>query len=80
MLAYTGGPGGPSADGWLTFAGLTDAGVLQWNSVELDELRFPIRIDSQRIAIDTEGVGRRRGRPLPSSSSRPPAARSSACT
>ena len=57
VLAYTGGPGGPSADGWLTFAGLTDAGVLQWNSVELDELRFPIRIDSQRIAIDTEGVG-----------------------
>jgi N-methylhydantoinase B len=44
-------------------AGLTDAGVLQWNSVELDELRFPIRIDTQRIAIDTEGVGRRRGAP-----------------
>ncbi len=63
VLAYTGGPGGPSADGWLTFAGLTDAGVLQWNSVELDELRFPIRIDLQQIAIDTEGVGRRRGAP-----------------
>jgi N-methylhydantoinase B len=63
VLAYTGGPGGPSADGWLTMAGLTDAGVLQWNSVELDELRFPIRIDTQRIAIDTEGAGRRRGAP-----------------
>jgi N-methylhydantoinase B len=63
VLAYTGGPGGPWADGWLTMAGLTDAGVLQWNSVELDELRFPIRIDTQRIAIDTEGVGRRRGAP-----------------
>jgi N-methylhydantoinase B/oxoprolinase/acetone carboxylase alpha subunit len=63
VLAYTGGPGGPSADGWLTMAGLTDSGVLQWNSVEIDELRFPIRVDSQRIAIDTEGVGRRRGAP-----------------
>jgi N-methylhydantoinase B/oxoprolinase/acetone carboxylase alpha subunit len=63
VLAYTGGPGGPSADGWLTMAGLTDSGVLQWNSVELDELRFPIRIDRQRIAIDTEGIGRRRGAP-----------------
>jgi N-methylhydantoinase B len=63
VLAYTGGPGGPVADGWLTMAGLTDSGVLQWNSVELDELRFPIRVDSQRIAIDTEGAGRRRGAP-----------------
>jgi N-methylhydantoinase B len=63
VLAYTGGPGGPAADGWLTMGGLTDSGILMWNSVELDETRFPIRVESQRIAIDTEGAGRRRGAP-----------------
>src|SRR4029077_21172641 len=41
----------------------TDGGGLRCMSVELDDLCFPIRIDSQRIAIDTEGVGRRRGAP-----------------
>ena len=39
--AFTCGPGGPVADGWLTLGGIGDAGVLQWSSVEIDELRFP---------------------------------------
>jgi N-methylhydantoinase B len=63
VLAFTGGAGGPVADGWLTMGGIGDAGVLQWNSIELDELRFPIRIESHRIVPDTEGPGRRRGAP-----------------
>jgi N-methylhydantoinase B len=63
VLAFTCGPGGPTADGWLTLGGIGDAGVLQWNSVELDELRFPIRIDVHRLVPDSEGAGRRRGAP-----------------
>jgi N-methylhydantoinase B len=63
VLAFTCGPGGPVADGWLTLGGIGDAGVLQWNSVEIDELAFPIRIDSHRIVPDSEGAGRRRGAP-----------------
>lgn len=63
LLAWSGGAGGPRADGWLTMGGIGDAGVLQRDSVELDELRFPIRVEMQRIAPDTEGPGRRRGAP-----------------
>jgi N-methylhydantoinase B len=63
VLAFTCGPGGPVADGWLTLGGIGDAGVLQWNSIEIDELRFPIRIDSHQIVPDSEGAGRRRGAP-----------------
>jgi N-methylhydantoinase B len=33
------------------------------DSVELDELRYPIRIWAQEIAPDTEGAGRSRGAP-----------------
>jgi N-methylhydantoinase B len=62
-LGWTGGAGGPVADGWLTMGGIGDAGVLQRDSVELDELRFPIRVETQRIVADTEGAGRRRGAP-----------------
>jgi N-methylhydantoinase B len=63
VLAFTCGPGGPVADGWLTLGGIGDAGVLQWNSIEIDELRFPIRIDSHQIVPDSEGAGKRRGAP-----------------
>ena len=63
VLAFTCGPGGPVADGWLTLGGIGDAGVLQWSSIEIDELRFPIRIESHRIVPDSEGAGFRRGAP-----------------
>ena len=63
VLGWTGGPGGPVADGWLTMAGIGDAGVLQRDSVELDELRFPLRVESHRIIPDSEGPGWRRGAP-----------------
>jgi len=62
-LGWTGGPGGPIADGWLTMGGVGDAGILMRDSVELDELRFPIRIMSQYLVQDSEGAGRRRGAP-----------------
>jgi N-methylhydantoinase B len=63
VRAFTCGPGGPVADGWLTMGGIGDAGVLQWSSVEIDELRFPVRIESHRIVPDSEGAGYRRGAP-----------------
>ena len=63
MRGFTCGPGGPVADGWLTMGGIGDAGVLQWSSVEIDELRFPVRIESHRIVPDSEGAGHRRGAP-----------------
>ena len=63
VLGWTGGPGCALADGWLTMGGIGDAGVLQRDSVEIDELRFPLRVDVQRIVPDSEGAGWRRGAP-----------------
>jgi N-methylhydantoinase B len=63
VLAWTGGPGCALADGWLTMGGIGDAGVLMRDSVEIDELRFPLRVDAQRVVPDSEGAGWRRGAP-----------------
>lgn len=57
------GGASPWADGWLMLAGVGDAGMLWRDSVELDELRFPILITVQRLLADTEGAGCHRGAP-----------------
>jgi N-methylhydantoinase B len=63
MLAATGGPAGPRADGWLTILGIGAAGFLYRDSVEIDEMKYPIRVVEQRILPDSEGAGRHRGAP-----------------
>lgn len=63
FLAWTGGAGGPAADGWLTFSGPGDGGVVGRDSIEIDELRHPIVVYEQRVLPDTEGAGRHRGAP-----------------
>lgn len=62
-LAATGGAGGPHADGWLTAMSITAAGGLLLDSVEIDEMKYPLRIYQQRLIPDSEGAGRRRGSP-----------------
>ncbi len=63
FLASTGGAGSPWADAWLTTGHVGSAGMTFLDSVELDELRFPIRVRQQRIIPDSEGAGRFRGAP-----------------
>jgi N-methylhydantoinase B len=63
VLAVTGGPGAPRADGWLTILGIGAAGFLMRDSVEIDEMKYPILVSEQRILPDTEGAGRYRGSP-----------------
>jgi N-methylhydantoinase B len=63
MLAVTGGAAGPAADGWLTILGIGAAGFLLRDSVEIDEMKYPIRVREQRIMPDSEGAGRFRGAP-----------------
>jgi len=58
-----GGPGGPDADGWLTFMAPNTAGMGLLNSVEIDELLYPIRVVRQEIIEDSEGAGEFRGAP-----------------
>jgi N-methylhydantoinase B len=63
VLALGGGGGSPWTDGWLTQINCASGGVPYHDSVELDELRFPIEIHEQRIIPDSEGAGTYRGAP-----------------
>jgi N-methylhydantoinase B len=63
ILAVTGGAGAPAADGWLTILGIGAAGFLFRDSVEIDEMKYPIVVHEQRIIQDSEGAGRFRGSP-----------------
>jgi N-methylhydantoinase B len=63
LLGATHGPGSPSADGWLTFQGMGTCGVTAVDSVEIDELKFPIVVHERRIEANSEGAGRFRGSP-----------------
>lgn len=63
LLASNGGPGGPSCDGWLTYGIPVVAGLMYADSLELDELRFPVLFESARLLPGTAGAGRYRGAP-----------------
>lgn len=63
ILAWTGGAGGPHSDGWLTTGGVGDGGALLRDSVEIDEMKYPIIVHAQHIVPDTEGAGTHRGAP-----------------
>jgi N-methylhydantoinase B len=63
FLMHTGGAGAPAADGWLTTVHIGDLGLCYLDSVEIDELRYPIRVEQRRLLPDTEGAGKYRGAP-----------------
>jgi N-methylhydantoinase B len=63
FLVLTGGAGGPLNDGWLTLCHAGNGGMLYVDSVEVDELSFPILVRAHRIEPDTAGPGRFRGAP-----------------
>jgi N-methylhydantoinase B len=63
FLLDTGGPAAPTVDGWLTICHAGNAGMCFIDSVELDELHFPLIVHSRRLLPDTEGAGRTMGAP-----------------
>lgn len=62
-LLVTNGAGAPNADGWLTVIGVGVAGLQLHDSVEIDEMKYPIEVRRQQIIADSEGAGRFRGAP-----------------
>ena len=62
-LLVTNGAGAPRADGWLTVIGIGVAGLHMHDSVEVDEMKYPVEIRAQHIIPDSEGAGRFRGAP-----------------
>jgi len=63
FLMVTGGAGAGKTDAWLTILHAGNAGMCFVDSIELDELHFPILIKTRRIVPDTEGAGRTIGAP-----------------
>jgi N-methylhydantoinase B len=63
MLSTNGGPASPVADGWVNYAIPVIAGLMYRDSVEVDELKHPIRVAALRLVQDSAGAGRQRGAP-----------------
>lgn len=63
FLGSQGGPAGPEHDGWVTYGNSVTNGLMFRDSVEIDELKYPIRVRELRVRPDSEGAGRRRGAP-----------------
>ena len=63
FLMVTGGAGAGKTDAWLTILHAGNSGMCFVDSIELDELHFPILIKARRLVPDTEGAGRNTGAP-----------------
>ena len=63
MTAVNGGPASPQADGWVTYGLPVVAGLMYRDSIELDEIKHPIHVDSIRLTPASGGAGRLRGAP-----------------
>jgi N-methylhydantoinase B len=63
MTAVNGGPASPQADGWVTYGLPVVAGLMYRDSIELDEIKHPIHIESIRLMAASGGAGRLRGAP-----------------
>ena len=57
MLSTNGGPASPVADGWVNYAIPVIAGLMYRDSVEIDELKHPLRVESLRIVPIRPGPG-----------------------
>ncbi|MFA4927389.1 MAG: hydantoinase B/oxoprolinase family protein [Patulibacter sp.] len=63
VMGNNGGPGGPYADGWVTYAMPDCAKTVYIDSVEVIEQKYPLQFRSVRLLEDSGGAGRHRGGP-----------------
>ena len=63
VMANNGGPGGPVADGWVTYGSPVLAGLMYRDSIEIDELKHPVEFKTLRLVSGSGGAGRHRGAP-----------------
>ena len=63
LLGAAGGGGSPTTDGWVTIGDEGAMGMVWLDSVESDELLYPILVRERRLILDSEGAGRHRGAP-----------------
>jgi len=63
FIGYAAGPGLAGYDGWLTFCGADNGGMIVLDSVEIDESMYPIVIEGRWAECDTLGAGEFDGAP-----------------
>ncbi len=63
FVGYAGGGALHGHDGWLTYCGPANAGLIQLDSVEVDESMYPILIESRGVIPDSQGFGEYEGSP-----------------
>ena len=59
MLSTNGGPASAEADGRVNYAVPVIAGLMYRDSVEVDELKYPIHVEALGLVTDSPGAGRR---------------------
>ena len=63
FVGYAGGGARHGFDGWLTYCGPANGGMINLNSVEVDEAMYPFVIESRGVEKDTQGFGEFEGAP-----------------
>ncbi len=63
ILGSNGGPASPAADGWLTYGVPVVAGLMYRDSVEINELKYPMLVRALWVDPGGGGAGRNRGAP-----------------
>ncbi len=63
IIGNNGGPGTPYCDGWITYGIPVVAGLMYRDSVEINELSYPIHFKEIRLTQDACGPGLYRGAP-----------------
>jgi N-methylhydantoinase B len=63
MLSTNGRPASAEADGRVNYAVPVIAGLMYRDSVEVDELKYPIHVEALGLVTDSPGAGRRCGAP-----------------
>lgn len=63
FVGYAGGGARDGYDGWLTYCGPANAGLIQLDSVEVDESMYPIVIERRGVLPGSQGFGEYEGAP-----------------
>jgi N-methylhydantoinase B len=61
FVGWGGGAAGAQCDAWLSVGHIGNSGLSYQDSIELDELRFPLRVRRRHVIKDSGGAGRNRG-------------------
>jgi N-methylhydantoinase B len=63
VMSANGGPGSAKADGWVTYGIPCISGLMNRDSIEIDEIKMPIRYKHMKAIPNSGGAGKFRGGP-----------------